>query len=51
MEKPPDKWIEFLEEQTYRKVQDRGEQQATYVQDTHPFQTGDRDHGKNAGVV
>ena len=25
------KWIEFLEEQTYQKLQERGEQQATHV--------------------
>ena len=45
------KWIEFLEEQTYGKVQDRCEQQSTHIQDTHPFKTCDRDHGKKAGVV
>ena len=31
------KWIKFLEEQTYGKVQEDGEQQATHVQDMHPF--------------
>ena len=45
------KWIEFLEEQTYGKVQDCGEQQATRIQDTHPFKTGDCDHGKKACVI
>ena len=25
------KWIEFLEEQTYQKLQEHGEQQATHV--------------------
>ena len=29
------KWIEFLEEQTYGYVQEHGEQ-VTHVQDTHP---------------
>ena len=45
------KWIEFLEEQTSGKVQNRGEQQATHVQDTHPFEICDSDHGKKAGVA
>ena len=45
------KWIEFLEEQTYGYVQEHGEQPATHVQDMHPFETGDRDHGKKGGVA
>ena len=40
-----------MEEQTYRKVQEHGEQQARHVQDTHPFETSYHHHGKKAGVV
>ena len=44
------KWIKFLEEQTYGKVQEYGEQQASHVHDTQPFETGDRDFGKKASL-